>query len=98
MSSKPSWNANPRNNAKRINAYSNPWVQEVIYAPEWEQKPNNSTKPYMKCWECHSHPCKCGHVEYLKSKRKYSSGYSGILILIYIVITVIVYLKIGVNI
>lgn len=91
MSSKPSWEANPRNNDKRVNAYTSPYVNEVIFKDEWKQKPTSN----VACWMCHSHHCKCGHIEYLRSKRNDDNDHSGILIILCIVIMAIVYIKIG---
>lgn len=32
------WRAKKRNNDKRVSAYSNPCVHEVIYSGEWKNK------------------------------------------------------------
>lgn len=41
------WNAKKSNMNKRVNAYSNPGVSEIIYRDEWKRNGQNKSSKYV---------------------------------------------------
>lgn len=45
------WGAKKRNIPKRVNAYTNPAIMEVIYADEWKLQRRPSNKSVNEWWK-----------------------------------------------
>lgn len=41
------WNTKKRNMKKRVNAYSNPGVSEIIYRDEWKRNNQKKSSKYV---------------------------------------------------